>query len=85
MWYAGDYIPLCQNVSHGEHVVCGVLARGHWVVKGVDVGRWVVEDPIIALTNPTGLCVRWGLRRLWTLRCQKAIRRKEVDTVTVSW
>ena len=27
------------------------------VVKGTDVGRWVADDPIIALTNPTRLCV----------------------------
>ena len=36
------------------------------VVEGMDVGRWVADDPIIALTNPTGLCVVWhGLDTLW--------------------
>ena len=34
-----------------------------------------MNDPIIALTNPTGLCVCWGLHRLWTLRCQKSSTR----------
>ena len=53
------------------------------MVKGVDVGRWVADDPIIALTNPTGLCFWWGLHRLWTLRCQKVVRRMEVDTMMV--
>ena len=27
------------------------------VVQGTGVGRWVVDDPIITLTNPTGPCV----------------------------
>ena len=53
------------------------------VVQGTDVGRWVADDPIIALTNPMGLCVWWGLHRLWTLRCQKAVRRMEVGTLSV--
>ena len=53
------------------------------VVKGVDVGRWVADDPIIVLTNPTRLCIRLGLHRLWTVRCQKAVRRMEVDTLMV--
>ena len=53
------------------------------VVQGMDVGRWVADDPIIALTNPTGLCVWWGLHRLWTLQCQAAVRHMEVGTVSV--
>ena len=43
----------------------------------------MADDPIMALTNPTGLCVWWGLHRLWTLRCQKAVRRMEVGTLSV--
>ena len=39
------------------------------VANGMDVGRWVSDDPTIALTKPTTLCVWWGLHRLWTLRC----------------
>ena len=27
------------------------------VVQGVDVGRWVADNPLISLTHPTGLCV----------------------------
>ena len=27
------------------------------VVAGVDVGQWVSDEPIIVLTNPTGLCI----------------------------
>ena len=53
------------------------------VVKGIDVGRWVADDPIITLTNPTRLCVCWGLHRLWTLRCHKAVLRMELDTPAV--
>ena len=53
------------------------------VVQGTDVGRWVAGDLIIALTNPTGLCVWWGLHRLWTVRCQKAVRRMKVGTLSV--
>ena len=34
------------------------------LVQGLDVGRWVADDPIVALTNPTGPCVWWGLHRL---------------------
>ena len=53
------------------------------VVQGTDVGRLVVDNPVIAVTNPTGLCVWWGLHRLWTLGCQKAARRREVGTLSV--
>ena len=63
------------------YAVCRDIAMP--VVKGVDAGRWVADDPIIVLTNPTRLCVWWGLHCLWTLRCQKAVRRMEVDTLTV--
>ena len=44
------------------YAACGNVATP--VVQGMDVGRWVADDPIIALTNPTGLCVLWGLHRL---------------------
>ena len=37
------------------------------VVTGTDVGRWVADNTIIALTNPTALCVWWGIHRLQTL------------------
>ena len=53
------------------------------VVQGTEVGRWIADDPIIALTRPTGLCVSWGLHRLWTVRCQKAVHRMEVGTPSV--
>ena len=42
----------------------------------------VADNPIIALTTPTGLCVWWGLQRLCTLRCQKAGQGMEVHTLT---
>ena len=53
------------------------------VVAGTDMGRWVSNDPIMALTNPTGLCVWWGLHRLWTLGCQTAVRGMDVGTLSV--
>ena len=53
------------------------------VVQGVDVGRWVADNPMISLTQPTGLCVWWGLHRLWTLRCQKAVHRMDVSALNV--
>ena len=53
------------------------------LVHGIDVGRWVADDPITTLTNPTRPCVWWGLHRLWTLRCQKAVRGMEVGTLSV--
>ena len=46
------------------------------------MGRWVADNPIIALTNPTGLCVWWGLHRLWTLRCQTTVHRMELGTLS---
>ena len=51
------------------YVACRDVATP--VVQGMDVGCWVADDPIIALTNPSWLCVWWGLHQLWTLRCQK--------------
>ena len=39
------------------------------VVAGEDLGQRVTDEPIIAVTSPTGLCMWWGLHRLWTLRC----------------
>ena len=53
------------------------------MIKGIDVGIWVADEPIVALTDPTGPCIWWGLHRLWTLRCQKAVQWMEVDTLTV--
>ena len=52
------------------------------LVRGTDVGRWV-DNPIIALTNPTGLCVWLGLHQFWTPRCQIAVRGMEVGTRSV--
>ena len=63
------------------HVVCREVATP--VVAGADVERWVSDDPIIARTNPRGLCVWWGLHRLWTLRCQTAVRGMDVGTLSV--
>ena len=39
--------------------------------------------PLISLTNLIGLCVWWGMHWLWTLRCQKAVRRMEVPALNV--
>ena len=41
------------------YAVCRDVATP--LMAGTDVGRWVSDDPIIAPTNPTGLCVWWGL------------------------
>ena len=53
------------------------------VVASTDVGRRVSDDPIIALANPKGLCVWWGLHRLWTLRCQTVVQGMGVGTSSV--
>ena len=37
------------------YVACRDVATP--VVAGVDVGRWVSNEPIIVLTNPKGLCI----------------------------
>ena len=44
------------------YAVCRVVATP--VLKGIDVRRWLADDPIIALTNPTGRCVWWRLHHL---------------------
>ena len=78
-----QHVGLVKDIQDGG-VWCGAQETGNHfvklVVRGTDVGRWVADDPIIALTNPTGLCVWWGLHRLWTLRYQKAVRRMEVNS-----
>ena len=63
------------------YVACRDVATP--VVAGTDVGRWVSDDPIIALTTPTGLCVWWGLHRLWTLRCQTAVQGMDTGTLSI--
>ena len=63
------------------YAACRDVARP--VVASVDVGRCVSNEPSIALTNPTALCIWWGLHRLWTLRCQAVVRGMDVGTVAV--
>ena len=55
------------------------------MVAGVDVGRWVSDEPIIALSNPTGIW--WGLHWLWPSRCQATVRGMDVGTLALvmSW
>ena len=77
VWGTGDHVPFCEELPNGADAVCGVQRVATPVVRGMDVGRWVANDPIIALTNPT------GLHRLWTLRCQKAVQQMEVGTLSV--
>ena len=47
---------------HMLYAACRDVATA--VVKGIDVSRWVADDPIIALTSPTGLCICWGVHHL---------------------
>ena len=63
------------------YVACRDVATP--VVQGVDVGRWVADNPLISLNHLADLCLWWGLHRLWTLRCQKAVRRMEVSALNV--
>ena len=73
-----DFVKSCPMVRMLYAACRDVATLG---VQRMDVGRWGEGDPIIALTNPMGLCVWWGLHRLPTSRCQAAIRHMEVGTL----
>ena len=61
-----DFVKSCPIVCM-LYAACRDVATP--VVMGTDVGRWVADGPIIALSNPIGLCVGWGLHRLSAVRC----------------
>ena len=51
---------LCEELPNGADAACGMQGRGNTGSARHRRGRWVADDPIIALTNPTGMCVCGG-------------------------
>ena len=75
-----DFVKSCPMVR-SLYAACRDVTTP--VVQGVDVGKWVADNPMISLTPPSGLYGWSGLHRLWTVRCQKAVRRMEVSALNV--
>ena len=49
------------------------------VIGGVEVGRLISDAPLTSLASVPGQCLWWGLQKIWLLRCQRVMRRIQVN------